>query len=123
MTTIDSKQVDTSLSSSPDPAQYPTNPSMIASGGDETSSPSSIIFNLSSSHVALIAIASFLTLLMLIFALYKYRNRDEGTYTIDETKNYGPFAELDMPLNGSKSKKKAKNRRKALAEKNKEWYV
>ena len=115
-TTIDSKQVDTT---SIDTA-HSTNPSMIATNEEIASSD---IFNLSTSHVALIAMASFLTLLLLIFALYKYRNRDEGTYTIDEAKNYGPFAELDMPLNGSKSKKKAKNRRKALVEKNKEWYV
>lgn len=72
--------------------------------------------------VAVVAGSIFL-LILIIFAIYKYRNRDEGTYTIDETKNCGPFAEIDMPLNGAKSSKKSssKNRRKGLG--NKEWYV
>ena len=30
-----------------------------------------------------------LLFLVLIFALYKYRSRDEGTYKVDEGKNYG----------------------------------
>ena len=75
-----------------------------------------------------VAAASFFVLLLVIFAICKYRNRDEGTYRIDETKNFGPFAELDAPLNGgsskssrSKSSASGKNRRKGVGVK--EWYV
>ena len=75
-----------------------------------------------------VAAAAFFVLMLLIFAICKYRNRDEGTYRIDETKNFGPFAELDAPLNGagsSKSRAKSsasgKNRRKGVGVK--EWYV
>lgn len=84
---------------------------------------------LSTNYMIAIVCASVFLLFMLIFALYKYRNRDEGTYTIDETKNCGPFAELDMPLNGAnqmngKSSKKHKNKRSPIANvNNKEWYV
>ena len=73
-------------------------------------------------------------LLVLIFAIYKYRNRDEGTYRIDESKNCGPFAELHMPLNsdgsqrhgssgggGGGSKKKKSGVRQNNP--NKEWLV
>ena len=100
-----------------------------SSGSDTTTAantnPSLSIFKssekgLSTGLIALIVGGSIFVLLLLIIGIYKYRNRDEGTYTIDEKKNYGPFAELDMPLNGSKSKK-SKNKRKGLD--NKEWYV
>lgn len=111
-----------STESTAKPANEPpislTNPSLVL-----TTSVTNSILNLSTGYIIVIAVGSIFVLLVLIFALYKYRNRDEGTYTIDEAKNYGPFAELDMPLNGSKSKKAMKNRRKGLQEKNKEWYV
>ena len=74
-----------------------------------------------------VTIASVLFLLLIIFAIYKYRNRDEGSYVIDETKNCGPFAELDVyPLNGVHksngcNSNNNNNRRKSL--KNKEWFV
>ena len=68
-------------------------------------------------------ISSLFILIFLLFAIYKYRNRDEGSYVIDETKNCGPFAEMDVhPLNGSKnSNLNNKNHRRSL--KNKEWFV
>ncbi len=109
----------TSTNAVPTEPPLSTNPSMIV-----TNSQTQSLLDLSMGYIVLIAGGGVFLFLLLIFALYKYRNRDEGTYTIDETKNYGPFAELDMPLNGSKaSKKSSKNRRKSLVDKNKEWYV
>ena len=78
---------------------------------------------LSTSLIVCIALASFFVVLLLIFAIYKYRNRDEGTYTIDESKNCGPFAELDAPLNGTKSSKNNNKNRRMKENGNKEWYV
>jgi hypothetical protein len=96
----------------------------------ETSDPTinsdekySNLFDYSSSLLTTLIITLAAVVCILIIAVCKYRNRDEGTYTIDESKNCGPFAELDVPLNNSKSKKKAatKNRRPELS--NKEWFV
>ena len=80
-----------------------------------------------------VTIASILILIILIYAIYKYRNRDEGTYTIDETKNFGPFADLDVNnscLNEDEKtsslncvKKGSKGVKKAAFNGNKEWYV
>ena len=39
--------------------------------------------------IAGIAAGVILLLLLLAFALYKYKSRDEGTYKVDEGKNYG----------------------------------
>ena len=83
-------------------------------------------YELGTNLIVGIVMTSFLIFVLLILALCKYRNRDEGTYTIDETKNCGPFAELDTPLNGSTQKSSNKkttknNRRKEIS--NKEWYV
>ena len=109
----------TSAEPKPSETNLSTNPSMIATGNDHPS-----LLDLSTGYIVLVVGGGVFLFLLLIFALYKYRNRDEGTYTIDETKNYGPFAELDAPLNGSKAtKKSSKNRRKGLSDKNKEWYV
>lgn len=90
-----------------------------------TEEPFSPLFNYSQSLMTTLIISFFLVLCILIIAVCKYRNRDEGTYTIDETKNCGPFAEMDAPLNGS-AKKYSKtagrnNRRSEIS--NKEWYV
>ena len=76
-----------------------------------------------------IAAGVVLLLFILAYAVYKYRSRDEGTYKVDETKNYRyetvstkvPSQQLNgnstltKPIsNGSKPKKKG-----AV----KEWYV
>ncbi len=104
-------------------------------GSDTTSSspnskstddePYSTIFEYSRSLLIGVVISIIVVFVLLIVAICKYRNRDEGTYTIDETKNCGPFAEIEAPLNGSKkkdSKKLAKNNRRKEIN-NKEWYV
>ncbi len=84
----------------------------------------SSIFEISRNLIIGIIFSVISVFVLLIIGICKYRNRDEGTYTIDETKNCGPFAEMDAPLNGSNrtNKKLAKNnRRKEIS--NKEWYV
>lgn len=108
-----SRESTTIMSGSNNEADKATSPSIILT--DETKTSYSLIIG--------VTIASFLVLLLLIFAIYKYRNRDEGSYIIDETKNCGPFAELDAhPLNGPKNcNSNGNNRRKNL--KNKEWFV
>ncbi len=91
-----------------------------------TEQPYSTLFEYSSTFLTAVILTFFSIVCLMIIAICKYRNRDEGTYTIDESKNCGPFAELDTPLNGSSSSKKsnkklASNRRKEVV--NKEWYV
>jgi hypothetical protein len=98
----------------------------VDSGGDALTS--SYLF------IGLVALATFI-LLLILFAIYKYRNRDEGTYRIDESKNCGPFAELQTPLNhvtggsggmlasGQANAKGNSKKVKRMNNPNKEWYV
>lgn len=78
-----------------------------------------------SNYIILIIFCTFIVVIVLIYAFCKYKSLDEGTYTIDEAKNCGPFAELDAPLNGfSKSGKKIKTKKKIMLNaNNKEWFV
>jgi hypothetical protein len=78
-----------------------------------------------------IVLGSSIALIIIIYAIYKYRNRDEGTYTIDETKNFGPFADLDANSTVNSDEKtsslnctkKTKSTKKVPLNGNKEWYV
>jgi len=83
--------------------------------------------NMSLGVIITISVASALAFIMLVYALCKYHNRDEGTYTIDETKSFGPFAELNSSQENEKEgsfcvKKKAKKVKHELKG-NKEWFV
>ncbi len=51
-------------------------------------------FNLSSNIIVIVGITAgvLIILLLLAFAIYKYKSRDEGSYKIDESKNY-PYQE------------------------------
>lgn len=67
-----------------------------------------------------ISVGVMLLFLILAYATYKYRSRDEGTYRIDEGNGYGYDAYNSKPLihlNGRArySRQKSKD--------NKEWYV
>ena len=90
-----------------------------------TEEPFSKFFEYSDTFFTAVIFSLFLIVCILIVVICKYRNRDEGTYIIDESKNYGPFGELETPLNGSSKKQKKKSilndRRKDVS--NKEWYV
>jgi len=67
-------------------------------------------------------------LLLLALAVYKYRSRDEGTYRVDESKNYGydecnskPLVHLDGRSRSSSSS--AQSLRQKRKESHREWYV
>lgn len=92
--------------------------------GDSNSNQSKENF-FSSNYIILTIFGSVFIIIFLIYALCKYRSLDEGTYTIDETKNCGPFVEIDTPLNNtSKSGRKIKKKRNTMLNStNKEWFV
>jgi len=69
-----------------------------------------------------------IVLLLLALAVYKYRSRDEGTYRVDESKNYGydacnskPLVHLDGRSRSSSSS--AQSLRQKRKESHREWYV
>nr|XP_055032742.1 neurexin 1a isoform X24 [Misgurnus anguillicaudatus] len=71
-----------------------------------------------------IVAAAALCILILLYAMYKYRNRDEGSYHVDESRNYisnsatqpNGAAVKEKPICVPKNKKDKKN-------KDKEYYV
>ncbi|XP_018587895.1 neurexin-3b-like isoform X5 [Scleropages formosus] len=67
--------------------------------------------------------AAALCILILLYAMYKYRNRDEGSYQVDETRNY---ISNSAQTNGTVVKDKqqgAKSASKKPKDKDKEYYV
>ncbi|XP_073682937.1 neurexin 3a isoform X7 [Garra rufa] len=70
-----------------------------------------------------IVAAAALCILILLYAMYKYRNRDEGSYQVDETRNY---ITNSAQSNGAVMKDKqqsAKSGNKKQKNKDKEYYV
>ncbi|XP_051776112.1 neurexin 3a isoform X12 [Erpetoichthys calabaricus] len=70
-----------------------------------------------------IVAAAALCILILLYAMYKYRNRDEGSYQVDETRNY---ISNSAQTNGAVVKEKqqiAKSSNKKQKNKDKEYYV
>uniref|UniRef100_A0A671SS28 Neurexin-3a n=1 Tax=Sinocyclocheilus anshuiensis TaxID=1608454 RepID=A0A671SS28_9TELE len=70
-----------------------------------------------------IVAAAALCILILLYAMYKYRNRDEGSYQVDETRNY---ITNSAQSNGAVMKDKqqsAKSSNKKQKNKDKEYYV
>ncbi|XP_062900764.1 neurexin 3a isoform X11 [Mobula hypostoma] len=70
-----------------------------------------------------IVAAAALCILILLYAMYKYRNRDEGSYQVDETRNY---ISNSAQTNGTVVKEKqqgAKGGSKKHRNKDKEYYV
>ncbi|XP_029453543.1 neurexin 3 isoform X7 [Rhinatrema bivittatum] len=70
-----------------------------------------------------IVAAAALCILILLYAMYKYRNRDEGSYQVDETRNY---ISNSAQSNGTLVKEKqqgAKSGHKKPKNKDKEYYV
>ncbi|XP_062375089.1 neurexin-1a-like isoform X7 [Sardina pilchardus] len=71
-----------------------------------------------------IVAAAALCILILLYAMYKYRNRDEGSYSVDESRNYisnsaqsNGTVVKEKPVNATKSSGKGKKN------KDKEYYV
>ncbi|XP_054827934.1 neurexin 3 isoform X2 [Eublepharis macularius] len=70
-----------------------------------------------------IVAAAALCILILLYAMYKYRNRDEGSYQVDETRNY---ISNSAQSNGTLMKEKqqsTKSGHKKQKNKDKEYYV
>ncbi|GAA6088236.1 neurexin-1a isoform X3 [Tachysurus ichikawai] len=71
-----------------------------------------------------IVAAAALCILILLYAMYKYRNRDEGSYRVDESRNY---ISNSAQSNGTVLKEKPANVAKSAAKtkknKDKEYYV
>uniref|UniRef100_A0A8C6UT44 Neurexin 1b n=1 Tax=Neogobius melanostomus TaxID=47308 RepID=A0A8C6UT44_9GOBI len=71
-----------------------------------------------------IVAAAALCILILLYAMYKYRNRDEGSYHVDESRNY---ISNSAQSNGTVVKEKpvnpAKTSGKGKKNKDKEYYV
>ncbi|CAJ1077239.1 neurexin 3b isoform X5 [Xyrichtys novacula] len=71
--------------------------------------------------------AAALCILILLYAMYKYRNRDEGSYQVDETRNYisnsaqtnGAVVKDKTPSGSAKSSASSKRPK----DKDKEYYV
>ncbi|KAK6297751.1 hypothetical protein J4Q44_G00323340 [Coregonus suidteri] len=92
--------------------------------------PSEVIRESSSTTGMVVGIvsAAALCILILLYAMYKYRNRDEGSYQVDETRNYisnsaqtnGTVVKDKAPSGGSGAKGSSGKRPK---DKDKEYYV
>lgn len=71
-----------------------------------------------------IVAAAALCILILLYAMYKYRNRDEGSYQVDESRNY--ITNSAVQSNGAVLKDKQqslKGSNKKQKNKDKEYYV
>ncbi|XP_029705307.1 neurexin-3b isoform X9 [Takifugu rubripes] len=109
------------------PAPLPTVPSVVRRvppGASEVIRESSSTTGM----VVGIVSAAALCILILLYAMYKYRNRDEGSYQVDETRNYisnsaqtnGAVVKDKTPSSGS-AKGNANSKRPK--DKDKEYYV
>ena len=74
-----------------------------------------------------IVAAAALCILILLYAMYKYRNRDEGSYQVDQSRNYISNSAATQSSNGTLVKEKqagtAKTVTKNKKNKDKEYYV
>ncbi|XP_061601661.1 neurexin-1a-like isoform X10 [Cololabis saira] len=109
-----------------DPCE-PSSASPTGSGPKEDYSGTQEVFRESSSTTGMvvgIVAAAALCILILLYAMYKYRNRDEGSYHVDESRNYisnsaqsnGTIVK-EKPVNTTKTSTKNKKN------KDKEYYV
>uniref|UniRef100_A0A1A7Y711 Neurexin 3a n=1 Tax=Iconisemion striatum TaxID=60296 RepID=A0A1A7Y711_9TELE len=88
--------------------------------------PSEVVRESSSTTGMVIGIvaAAALCILILLYAMYKYRNRDEGSYQVDESRNY--ITNSAVQSNGAVMKDKQqslKSSNKRQKNKDKEYYV
>uniref|UniRef100_A0AAQ4QNK5 Neurexin 3a n=1 Tax=Gasterosteus aculeatus aculeatus TaxID=481459 RepID=A0AAQ4QNK5_GASAC len=102
-------------------AALPTEP-----GVRRVPGPSEVVRESSSTTGMVIGIvaAAALCILILLYAMYKYRNRDEGSYQVDESRNY--ITNSAVQSNGAVIKDKQqslKGSNKNQKNKDKEYYV
>lgn len=91
--------------------------------------PSEVVRESSSTTGMVVGIvaAAALCILILLYAMYKYRNRDEGSYQVDETRNYisnsaqtnGAVVKDKTPSGSAKGSAGSKRPK----DKDKEYYV
>ncbi|XP_067831825.1 neurexin-2-like isoform X6 [Heptranchias perlo] len=71
-----------------------------------------------------IVAAAALCILILLYAMYKYRNRDEGSYQVDQSRNYiSNSAQTNGAIVKEKQPPTAKSMNKSKKNKDKEYYV
>ncbi|XP_054947498.1 neurexin-2-beta isoform X14 [Physeter macrocephalus] len=71
-----------------------------------------------------IVAAAALCILILLYAMYKYRNRDEGSYQVDQSRNYiGNSAQSNGAVVKEKAPAAPKTPSKAKKNKDREYYV
>ncbi|XP_038629631.1 neurexin 3a isoform X1 [Scyliorhinus canicula] len=121
---VDSTKLKSPLVTSPMfrnvPTAHPTEPGVRRGPG-----ASEVVRESSSTTGMVVGIvaAAALCILILLYAMYKYRNRDEGSYQVDETRNY---ISNSAQTNGTVVKEKqqsAKGSSKKHKNKDKEYYV
>ncbi|XP_069501152.1 neurexin-2-beta isoform X6 [Ambystoma mexicanum] len=121
-----SRQKNAGITSSPNFHNFPTaNPT----GSGERGPPGAVeVIRESSSTTGMvvgIVAAAALCILILLYAMYKYRNRDEGSYQVDQSRNY---ISNSAQSNGAVVKEKpvvaaTKTSGKSKKNKDKEYYV
>ncbi|XP_031435838.1 neurexin 3a isoform X6 [Clupea harengus] len=121
---VDSTKLKSSLITTPMfrnvPTAIPTEP-----GVRRVPGPSEVVRESGSTTGMVVGIvaAAALCILILLYAMYKYRNRDEGSYQVDETRNY---ITNSAQSNGAVMKDKqssSKSSNKKQKNKDKEYYV
>ncbi|XP_030626536.1 neurexin-1a-like isoform X8 [Chanos chanos] len=103
------------------PPSNPTGPGVKGYPG-----PSEVFRESSSTTGMVVGIvaAAALCILILLYAMYKYRNRDEGSYHVDESRNYiSNSAQSNGTVVKEKPTNSAKNSSKSKKNKDKEYYV
>ncbi|XP_075425873.1 neurexin-2-beta-like isoform X2 [Ascaphus truei] len=113
------------VTSSPNFHNFPTaNPT----GSGERGSPGAVeVIRESSSTTGMvvgIVAAAALCILILLYAMYKYRNRDEGSYQVDQSRNYiSNSAQSNGAVVKEKTVPATKTAGKSKKNKDKEYYV
>uniref|UniRef100_A0AAV2JIP8 Neurexin n=1 Tax=Knipowitschia caucasica TaxID=637954 RepID=A0AAV2JIP8_KNICA len=103
------------------PTALPTEP-----GVRQLPGPSEVVRESSSTTGMVIGIvaAAALCILILLYAMYKYRNRDEGSYQVDESRHYITNSAVQSNGNIMKDKQQSlKGSHKKQKNKDKEYYV
>ncbi|XP_068948432.1 neurexin 3 isoform X2 [Petaurus breviceps papuanus] len=70
-----------------------------------------------------IVAAAALCILILLYAMYKYRNRDEGSYQVDETRNYISNSAQSNGMLVKEKQQSSKSGHKKQKNRDKEYYV
>ncbi|XP_023821624.1 neurexin-2 isoform X6 [Oryzias latipes] len=103
-----------------EPGNDPTSPGGRLPGAVEVQQSSS-----TTGMVVGIVAAAALCILILLYAMYKYRNRDEGSYQVDQSRNY--ISNSATQSNGALVKEKQPSTTKTVTKnkknKDKEYYV